>query len=177
MKKNLLVIIASVFLLSYCSSNENENIDESSILKGTWNLVAQTLNSTITISDGTETEVINVSSVAKDFDFRITFSENPNTMSSQGSFKTVTTTSMTGQPDRIEESISTSSEGVLEGTWTLSANTLIINPNNDEMELISGEVTIVNDNTIMFSANLNVTQNEGDFSITNRGEFKFTITK
>lgn len=175
MKKNLLLFIATVFLLTSCSSNENENLTEAINLIGDWYLTAQTLNATFTITEGTETATFTSNAVGKDFNFKITFLENPKTIAKSGSFNVKTTSSATGEPDQVEESTINSEDGFFAGSWSLSGTTLTIT--NSENEVRVGELTIIDENTLSFIASYQETETDGNLTINAEVVFQFTIER
>ena len=165
MKKYLLYVLTAFVLLVSCSSKDDENSAESNILTGTWNLVAQSQISTATITQGTNVFITKENAVGKDFNFKIIFSENPNTITSQGSYTLVTTYSSTGEPDEVNESTTTADNDGVEGNWSLSGSRLTI-VNDDEASVF--DVTIIDNKTISlnFKAEQTETEEETTFAVT-----------
>ncbi|WP_340199243.1 hypothetical protein [Ascidiimonas sp. W6] len=116
-----------LFLLS-CSSEDKPLIDIAN-LTGTWNLqsfdtdIKTTFNlQGIPISSDTEV-------IAQDIQLQISFSENPDIVTSNGSYTLVITTTVLTETE-TEEIIGT--DDLLSGTWSATPEFIIIQSNGSE---------------------------------------------
>ncbi|MDF4204728.1 hypothetical protein PXD56_17285 [Maribacter sp. SA7] len=128
----LFVVITYAIALSSCSNDEDavSNASESQIT-GTWNLTALESNDgqSDTNFDGTSI-LTTFTEVGKDFDTVITFTENPNIVTSEGNYTTVTTTTIMGETS-TEEVIG---EDFFENNeWRLEGNILYFGSGEEEV--------------------------------------------
>ncbi|TDT38689.1 lipocalin-like protein [Maribacter spongiicola] len=137
----LLSIIALSLVFTSCSNDEDavSNANESEII-GTWNLTALETKDgkSNTDFDGNSIETT-FSSVGKDFDTIITFSEDPQNVTSEGSYTTILTTTFMGesQSEEIEGDDFFQSD-----KWRLDGSTLyFVSADGEEIGLTITELT------------------------------------
>jgi len=87
--KKLIYLVCLCVMVS-CGDNEDNNVDvnESDIV-GTWNLTKMETNATTTMDTGIIDINFDTKVYGKDYDYTITFSEDPNEITTDGSFTTV----------------------------------------------------------------------------------------
>ncbi len=124
MKRKLVLVFAFISILTSCTSNEDLgiNITEDDLV-GVWNFTSFTLDGSASYTVNGITYDIETSSYAKDLDYTVNFTKNPNEFSSAGSYTTVTTVRVSGEPDSVEEYRVDSLEGLDSGNWSLDGNT------------------------------------------------------
>jgi len=142
MKKILLSTLLSAFTLVFlsCSNDENAvtNASESQIT-GTWNLTALETKDgrSDTNFDGTSIPTT-FTAVGKDFDTVVTFSENPNIVTSEGSYTTVITTTVMGETSTEEE---TGEDFFESDEWRLDGSILYFGTGDEEVGFTITELT------------------------------------
>lgn len=120
--------IAKVFLLSLAviflsCSDDDDPQPTSQGMVGTWAITAVDYKGTsTTTAQGTSIKA-DYTGTGKDMNVTTTFSENPNTVVSEGSYIIVLKTTMMGQTSTDEYPFD---EVVTDGTWALTGNTLTI---------------------------------------------------
>jgi len=143
MKKVFLLSIISVFTLVFTScSNDDDAVTTASEgeVIGTWNLTALETKDgqSITEFDGSSLETT-FTSVGKDFDTVITFSEDPQNVVSEGSYTTILTTTFMGE-SQSEEIIG--EDFFQSEKWRLDGNTLyFVSGEEKEIGLTITELT------------------------------------
>ncbi len=154
LKFNLLLIL---LILNGCATDDGElNIDTANLL-GVWNLVTiNSENGQATITEDGITVSVDFELSSENEDLQITFNEDPNVVSSEGSFTQVTTISTLGQTE-VEETLI---EGVfLDGNWILDGDQLTINSENefsDDFDVVpTFEITRLTDTILEIRQDLN----------------------
>ncbi|ARV11449.1 hypothetical protein BTO09_03440 [Gilvibacter sp. SZ-19] len=130
----LLALLLLVPVYIACSSDDDNNTTQEEVeasLVGTWTAETIDFDSTIT----TTVEGLPVTATQEgegfDIDATITFSEDPNTVNSDGQFSmTVTTTFLGVSETETLENL----DLIGDGMWTLSDNTLVITGTADDQD-------------------------------------------
>ncbi|TDS10871.1 hypothetical protein DFQ03_3762 [Maribacter caenipelagi] len=142
MKKVFFLSLITVFSLVFtsCSNDEDavSNASESEIT-GTWNLTALETKDgrSDTNFDGTSI-LTTFTAVGKDFNTVVTFSENPNIVTSEGSYTTVVTTTVMGETSTEEE---TGEDFFESDEWRLDGSTLYFGSGEEEVGFTITELT------------------------------------
>lgn len=142
MKKYILLSVISLGILVFSScSKDNDGVSEASeaSIIGTWNLTAleATDGKSDTTIDGTSVPTT-FEAVGKDFDTVVIFSENPQIVTSEGSYTTVVTTTVMGETTTDEQV----GENFFESdTWRLDGNTLYFGTGDEEIGFTITELT------------------------------------
>lgn len=90
MKKLILLFVLSITFISCSDDYDTVDIQKSDLV-GKWNLVAQTSKTKQTIVKQGVSTITYINGLGKDFNFTITFIENPNTSTTQGVYTLVST--------------------------------------------------------------------------------------
>ena len=175
MKKYFLLAFVTVCTLvsSSCSKDEDgvSGASEASII-GTWNLTAleATDGKSNTNFDGTSIPAT-FSAVGKDFDTVVTFSEEPQIVTSEGSYTTVLTTTVMGEPQTQEEE----GEDFFESDeWRLDGSTLFFGSGEEEIGFTITELT---DSKMSLRYKLNETVEAFGATSTVSATYNMTLTK
>ncbi|WP_237275687.1 hypothetical protein [Tenacibaculum ovolyticum] len=92
MKKLILLFVLSIAFISCSDSDDYDTVNiQKSDLVGKWKLVAQTSKTKQTIVKKGVSTTSYINGLGKDFNFTITFIENPNTSTTQGVYTLVST--------------------------------------------------------------------------------------
>ena len=176
MKTKILLLLTVITFLTACESNENENINVTTDdIVGVWNATGFTLDSDASITHKGITINYNINSFGKDFDFVYTFSENPNEVSAIGSYTSVTTTTITGQPVDVQELSISSLNGLDSGTWSLiNSNTITF---TDSGVINTAEIVEFTGTKIVLKGSIDETQNLNGDSVNISGEIFLTLEK
>ncbi|NER12240.1 hypothetical protein GWK08_02185 [Leptobacterium flavescens] len=156
MKYFKLLIVAFVFTFAACTSDDNEADFDSANLPGTWNLSGVTTqNGSAVVTQEGVTVTVDFSLSTSNEDLQVVFSENPNTVSSSGSFVQILTITAFGQTETEEEQV----DGLfLDGTWQLNGSTLTIDSDDSTLEEFgtspSFTVTQLTENSLEIRLNL-----------------------
>jgi len=141
MKKILFAITILIFVS--CMDNE-ENINPVvSDFIGTWNLTSLEIVGNNTVSYDNISYTTMTTNFGKDFDFTITFSENPNEYTTTGKFTSVLEyeeSSLIGLQNQEYEV--TAEESLDSGTWAIEDNKLTIENGFEELIDIPVEVDL-----------------------------------
>ena len=150
MKNSIIYSLVLMLLLLSCNTNDDENINEPNPLVGTWNLVAESSSSTMLIEkEGMPIDTLRYSLVGKDFNFKVTFLENPNQIITEGYYNEILTKKEPHQ-NRITELRTVHADDKHFGeSWSLNGNTLNIKFNEDKFMI--GEISLLDENTIIFN--------------------------
>tara|TARA_R110002074_G_scaffold86875_1_gene191772 strand:+ start:50811 stop:51338 length:528 start_codon:yes stop_codon:yes gene_type:complete len=142
MKKLFLLSIFTVFTLVFSSCSKDEdgvsNASESKIT-GSWNLTALETNdgTSDTNFDGTSIPTT-FDAIGKDFNTVVTFSEEPQVVTSEGSYTTVLTTTVLGETSTQEEE---GEDFFQSDEWRLDGNILYFGTGEEEIGLTITELT------------------------------------
>lgn len=142
MKKFFLLSVFTAFTLIFSSCSKDEdgvsNASEASII-GTWNLTAleATDGRSDTSFDGTSIPTT-FTAVGKDFNSIVTFSEEPQIVTSEGSYTSVLTTTIMGETSTEEEE---GEDFFQSDEWRLDGNILYFGTGDEEIGLTITELT------------------------------------
>ncbi len=140
-KKILLLVVTALILTSCGSDDESVNLTVTeALLVGDWNVVD--LDSEIKTkanAEGFSVESV-TTAIGEDFDFVYSFSQNPNIVTTEGSYTLVTTTTVNGRTESTRNENIGSVDGLNSGTWTLDGNIITIQDNNSS----SSEESFIN---------------------------------
>ena len=157
MRSYLIIFSFITLLLNGCSSDNTENIDVSvSNLLGTWDLVEMTTqNGTATITEDGNSITVDFSLETSNENLQINFNEDPDTVTSQGSFTQITTVSILGQSETEETTIQ---GDFLEGDWELVNNRIIISSTEDALDdfMPSFEIMEITETTLVLRQSLDM---------------------
>jgi len=119
-----LSIIILTFLFFSCATDDNDEIIDPVNLAGIWNLTSlETQNGQAIITDGGITISADFSISTSNEGLQITFSEDPNVVSSEGSFTQTTMVTVIGQTETEETIVD---DVFLDGNWQLNGDNLTI---------------------------------------------------
>ncbi|WP_298488826.1 hypothetical protein [uncultured Maribacter sp.] len=175
-KLSLFLFLSATILFTSCEKDSDENqlknslTSESDII-GEWDLTAYKVEDGETVTKVNGASVTQkYSSIGKDFDMQIEFSNDPNTATSNGSFISETSISILGQTQVTEIPLYTVFNS---STWELRDGVIFfIDENNKETKMTTIEST---ENKLVLSYDINETieVQEGATSTTTG---KLTIT-
>ncbi len=171
--KKLIAIFSISLLIFSCNSEDDIQINKDDIL-GTWDLINFDIDGEVsTIVQGLEIGVASFTTIGKDFNAQLTFTENPNTFSTSGSFTAVTTTTVLGQQ--------TSEEGEIDldnllnsGNWEINKNELTF-INNIENQIV--EIVTLNGTTLKLTSTTVDETTTQDTTIKTTTVTNLTLTK
>ncbi|AZJ31815.1 Lipocalin-like domain-containing protein [Tenacibaculum mesophilum] len=153
MKKILFVFSISFLLFSCSDSNDLVEISNEDLI-GKWNLIDLTSNVTNKFSYQGNTVNSTTAVYGKNYNFSMTFSENPNEYSTEGSLTLVTKTNTNGEVD-TQETESSSIMDLESGEWEIKGNKLITKSNGVSSEMIIDSYT---ENKLVLKQKINETQ-------------------
>ncbi|MEX0275096.1 MAG: hypothetical protein AB3N16_12035 [Flavobacteriaceae bacterium] len=142
-KRTFLSILIVAFAFYSCSSDDNgspgnQSTFESDIL-GTWNLTAlEVLDGTTEVTVSGQTTTGTFTSVGKDFDATLTFTDNPKKVNYEGSYSTTLTYTLLGQSVTQEvpgENLVANSD------WQIEGDTLITTESGVQTKFFIKELT------------------------------------
>lgn len=161
MKKiNLIFIFTLTFFIMSCDNDDSNEPDidpvtASADILGNWNLVAsETTNGRIATNALGLTINANFTSVGQDFDTSVTFSDDPRTVTSNGSYTTVITTEIAGVTE-TEEIPGEDFFGAAE--WRIENDQLIFTEDGAD---ISFDILELNDSTLSLRVDIDETTEE-----------------
>lgn len=142
MRKYFILSILTTFtlLISSCSKDDDgiSNATEASII-GTWNLTAfETKDGKSNTKFESTSIPTTFTAVGKDFDTVVTFGDEPQIVTSEGTFTTVVTTTVMGETTTEEET----GEDIFQSeSWRLDGTTLYFGSGDEEIGLTITELT------------------------------------
>src|SRR5690606_34579698 len=145
-----------LMLIAFVSCSKDDdggiNIDPNVSLAGPWEFVDLNTNKgkmKIT-SEGTSIEA-SFKITGKDYDYQSVFTEEPNYVTSAGSFIMVITTTILNKTDTEEQLIEDYGDNGLNGAWNIEGNKLVIT-NDDEQSTYT--ITELTENRLKFQMDL-----------------------
>ncbi len=181
-KLNLILLLAITSFFISCEKEndaaennvEKNNAIEETSLKGDWQLTGYIQedgkNTTLV---GNQSSTINFSSVGKDYDMTITFSEDPKTVTSNGQYGVVLTSTVFGEI-QTQESIAFSALKASE--WRIDNNTLIFINGDEETEVLISEFSD-SKMVITFDFEEILSDESSDVQFINSGTVTITLEK
>ena len=147
--------LLTVFVLNSCSNDDDTIPASNAEISGEWQLEEYSYTGTTTNTSGGVTLVTDFDAVASDIDYVITFQENPNVVTGQGSMTLILTTTVEGQEFQNEipfdDSIGSSSWSYREGVITFEG----------EGQSVEAIVTELTDSTLEFEIETEQLINQG----------------
>ncbi|WP_075342729.1 lipocalin family protein [Tenacibaculum agarivorans] len=122
--KKLILLFLSISLLIACSDDQDGVTDISNDdIVGTWNITKSEFSGTATATVQGIPVTGSAKGTGKDYDLALTFKENPNEFSFEGTFTSVVEVSIQGQTQIVERELNSLGE-VTVGTWKIENNQL-----------------------------------------------------
>jgi len=170
MKNPKLLLLSLAVLLFSCSEEDDPKPVDGLI--GAWSVTALDYQGT-TITTVMATSIISTfTGVAKNMDMTVTFNQNPNTVTSEGSYTIALTTITLGQS--ITEDF-TFNDFIADGTWTVNDKTLTVTNAG-----VAQEATIVSQTSTTLVLAVETEQSQdlaGVGSVVTSIEGVYTLTK
>ncbi len=117
------LVLLSIALVLFSCGKEDDPKPTADGLIGTWSITALDYEGSTTTTILGTSITSSFTGVAKDLDMTVTFNENPNTVTSQGSYTISITTTTLGQS--VTEDF-TFDDFFDDGTWALNGQTLTV---------------------------------------------------
>lgn len=143
LKNGILISVLTLFI-SCTSSDDTIMIDtsaKSSDLVGTWNLIEEGQEGTVSTTFNGIPVNGTISSTGKDLNTLLTFTENPNNISAAGSYTDVIKFSVVGQTLAEQEVTIPISDFINQGSWSLNQGVLTLTQNNVQQDVSIIELT------------------------------------
>jgi hypothetical protein len=121
----LLLLVAAVIMFS-CGKDDDPQPTVDGLV-GKWSISSLDYHGKTTTTVQGTTLASNFTGTGKDMNLTTTFTKNPNTVTSEGSYTIVLTTTTLGQTDTQEISLN---EIVTSGTWELKGSTITVTGSN-----------------------------------------------
>lgn len=155
MKITKLFLLGAALILFSCSKDSDPNPAGEGLV-GTWAITAIDYKGTTTTTAQGVSFKADFTGTGKDLNLITTFTANPNTVTNEGSYSLLVTTTMMGQTMTEEYLLE---EVVMDGTWTLDGSKLTITTDDGPQE-----ATITEQTSTTLTLNVKVTE-----SITEQG--------
>lgn len=167
MKTTRLLLLSLAVIFLSCSEDE-EPLPTSQGMVGTWDMTAVDYTGTSTTTMQGASMTTDYTGTGKEMNVVSTFTENPNTVLTQGSYIIVLKGTSMGQT--ITEEVPFD-EVVTDGTWTLSGRTLTVTGLNGPEE-----ATILEQTSTSLIMRMDVTKSVTSQDITVSSNIKITFT-
>lgn len=151
--KNLSILLFTfLFVFASCSSDDDSNsqIDLTVDLTGSWELTSLEYEGESTIEVENQTLTISFDGFGKDFDAQVNFTEDPNELTSTGSYTLVLTTNFMGESITQEELIDFSDD-IITGEWSLENGNQLVIVSNGETQ--TAEIISLNETKMVLLSN------------------------
>ena len=163
--KPIFLGLAVIFL---SCGEDDDPLPTSQGMLGAWAMTAVDYTGTSTTTALGNSIKATYTGTGKDMNLTTTFVENPNTVTSEGSYIIVLKTIMQGQTSTAEYPF----DGVVtDGTWTLAGNTLTVTDANGPQK-----ATILSQTSTTFKMRMDVKENESSLGITVSADVHITYT-
>lgn len=176
--KNGLLLCILTLVFSCTSSDDTFIIDtsaKSSDLEGTWNLTEESQKGTISTTFNSIPVKGDITSVGKDLNTQMTFTESPDNITATGSYTDVIKISIVGQSIAEQEVTIPFNDFINKGSWSLNQGILTITQNN-----VQEDVRIVELTASLLKIEIDIEDEQvdyQDFSGTVNTTIKMTFTK
>lgn len=167
MKLTKLILISFSVILFSCSDDEAPMPTSEGML-GIWNVTAISYEGSTTTTVMGVSVKANFTGTGKDMDLTTTFNESPNTVTSEGSYTIVLTTTMMGQTTTEEVPFDNM---LMDGTWTLEGRTLTVT-NGSTIQ----EATVTRQTSTILEVKITFEETEGDENYTVSTKFDAVYT-
>lgn len=158
MKLVRLLSLFFIIIFTSCSSDDSLVVATEN-LPGSWNLQQFDTELTTTFNVLGLPVSSRSNAIAEDIDVQITFSENPNTVVTNGSYTLVITTTVLDESQTEEI---TTTDQILAGTWTVNGNEVTISstvPDTEpDFQNITYRIIELTENRLQMRANFETTQ-------------------
>lgn len=170
MKIGKLFLIGLVVVFFSCG-DEDEPQPTAAGLVGTWSMTALEYGGSSTTTVAGVSLMSAFTGVGKEIDLTITFRENPNTITSEGSYVIALTTTTAGQSFTQDFPFN---NFVADGTWSLNGRVITVTSalGAEEATLVSQTST-----TLVIGVETEQTQSAGGTTIRTRVQAQYTLTK
>ncbi len=139
MKKLNFLFVALFLVFTSCSKDDDSSSDTSGDILGKWDMTSYDyVGKTVTSTQG-QTLTTDFVGEAFDIDYNIAFEENPNEITSEGSFSLKLTSTVLGQA--TTQNISNFDVGITSGTWEKNGNEIITKSIRGEANMKIEELT------------------------------------
>jgi len=152
------ILVLFLLVLSGCSKDVEENTptNRSANLAGKWLLIDYRVTGNTTSITFDEVETAQFNGNGGDYNYTLTFQENPNTYSITGSYIfTLSTTNNSGNTI-VQGSLVQFNEA---GDWTQNNNTILVIQPEENYNLTIVELS---DDTLRFTRNIDISTSSGD---------------
>lgn len=167
----LITLFSITLFFASCSSSDDAPQVNSKDLLGTWNLTEVTTEGTTKSTGNGVTIESTYTSLGKDYNAKLIFSENPNKFQSSGSYTSVVTTTTLGQESTINVPINNI---IGAGDWEITGNTLNTSGYGDDA---SAEILELNESTLKLKILLDKEFTFNGVSQKTTGIVFYTLTK
>lgn len=143
LKNGLFITILALFV-SCTGSDDTIIVDTNaspSDLAGTWNLIEESQEGKISTTFNNIPVNGDITSVGKDLDTQLVFTEGPNNFTASGSYTDVISFSIVGQSLAEQEVTIPISDFISQGTWSLSQGILTMIQNSVQQDVRITELT------------------------------------
>lgn len=170
MKITKLLLLCIAVILFSCSEDEDP-IPTSDAMVGSWTVTALTYSGSTTTTISGVTLKADFTGTGKDMDLTTTFGLSPNTVTNEGSYTIVLTTTSAGVTSTDEFLFE---EIINDGTWALSGKTLsITNPGGTQQATILKQTST----TLEIGVNVDESESVSGITITTKVQGVYTFIK
>ena len=178
--KSSLIIFFIIIFLSSCTTDDSNPADinaQASDLVGTWNLIEENQNGTVsTLYQGNKVNGT-ITSTGKNLNTQITFTQNPNDFNATGNYTDVIKVSVLGITIVETEIDVPISDLIDQGTWSLDQGVLTFSQNGVQQNVRITELTSTILKIELDIENLEVNYPDYANTITINSTVKMTFTK
>src|SRR5690606_625917 len=164
-----LFLLGVAVILFSCS--DDDPVPTSEGMLGTWVVTDINYKGSTTTSGFGMNIKSDFTGTGKDMDFTTTFSEDPNTVISEGSYTIVLKTTVLGQTETEEVPFD---EIITDGTWSLEGKTLTVVSGGITQQ---ATITKQSNSSLQMRIDINQTESEMDITVTTKIQAVYTFEK
>jgi hypothetical protein len=170
MKITKLLLFSAAVILFSCGKDDDPKPSSDGIV-GTWAITELEYHGTTSTSAQGASIEATFTGAGKDLNLTTTFGKNPNTVTNQGSYTIVLTTTIMGQTSTEEYDFE---EAISDGTWALNGSTLTVTTQAGPQEVTVLEQTAT---SLKLKAVVSENQTQQGITIATNVEATYTFKK
>lgn len=165
------LLFFSIAVILFSCSEDEDPLPTNEGMIGTWSVTGINYKGTTTTTGSGINLKADFTGTGKEMDFTTTFNDDPNFVTSEGSYVIELKTTMMGQTTTEDYPLD---EVFTDGTWSLNGRTLSVTSGGETQE---GTITKQTANTLEVRINLNESESDSGITVTTKLQAVYTFEK